>query len=119
FPSHSLLLTIHSLSFFSCSRSHRDLHSFPTRRSSDLQKISLVHAHATALFPRGDVRARERCRCRQVEHGDLQAGICVGQGAAHRDRKSTRLNSSHSQISYAVFCLKKKKRNKRKNTEYS
>src|SRR5688572_31772575 len=27
------------------------------------------------------------------------------------DRKSTRLNSSHSQISYAVFCLKKKKRN--------
>src|SRR2546427_9481418 len=28
---------------------------------------------------------------------------------AHRDRKSTRLNSSHSQISYAVFCLKKKK----------
>src|SRR2546427_8017945 len=29
--------------------------------------------------------------------------------ATHRDRKSTRLNSSHSQISYAVFCLKKKK----------
>src|SRR5256886_8652028 len=30
--------------------------------------------------------------------------------AAERDRKSTRLNSSHSQISYAVFCLKKKTR---------
>src|SRR2546427_8365686 len=30
-----------------------------------------------------------------------------------RDRKSTRLNSSHSQISYAVFCLKKKKKRKR------
>src|SRR3989440_9081734 len=29
------------------------------------------------------------------------------------DRKSTRLNSSHDQISYAVFCLKKKKKNKR------
>src|SRR2546430_12634608 len=29
--------------------------------------------------------------------------------SAHTDRKSTRLNSSHSQISYAVFCLKKKK----------
>src|SRR2546421_9727354 len=28
----------------------------------------------------------------------------------HRDRKSTRLNSSHDQISYAVFCLKKKKK---------
>src|SRR2546427_9327095 len=31
------------------------------------------------------------------------------------DRKSTRLNSSHSQISYAVFCLKKKKKNKEHN----
>src|SRR3712207_7137310 len=31
---------------------------------------------------------------------------------AHRDRKSTRLNSSHANISYAVFCLKKKKNNK-------
>src|SRR2546427_11928196 len=38
--------------------------------------------------------------------------------ARHRrqDRKSTRLNSSHSQISYAVFCLKKKKKTKIKNT---
>src|SRR2546430_6649577 len=33
----------------------------------------------------------------------------------HSDRKSTRLNSSHSQISYAVFCLKKKKKKKYKN----
>src|SRR2546430_11844539 len=32
-----------------------------------------------------------------------------GDAVALRDRKSTRLNSSHSQISYAVFCLKKKK----------
>src|SRR5688572_30924250 len=32
-------------------------------------------------------------------------------GVAGVDRKSTRLNSSHSQISYAVFCLKKKKKN--------
>src|SRR5256886_4083427 len=34
------------------------------------------------------------------------------------DRKSTRLNSSHSQISYAVFCLKKKKKNNREITPY-
>src|SRR5438270_6092139 len=33
------------------------------------------------------------------------------------DRKSTRLNSSHSQISYAVFCLKKKKKKKKKNNK--
>src|SRR2546427_1240304 len=36
-----------------------------------------------------------------------RGGFLFGQGSA--DRKSTRLNSSHSQISYAVFCLKKKK----------
>src|SRR2546430_13611150 len=41
-------------------------------------------------------------------------GLCLagvgrlGRDGARRDRKSTRLNSSHSQISYAVFCLKKK-----------
>src|SRR5205085_9303442 len=36
-----------------------------------------------------------------------------GQGLLRLDRKSTRLNSSHSQISYAVFCLKKKRYRKR------
>src|SRR5438874_12530699 len=34
-----------------------------------------------------------------------------------RDRKSTRLNSSHVEISYAVFCLKKKKKTKNNNTQ--
>src|SRR2546430_7380598 len=40
---------------------------------------------------------------------------------APRDRKSTRLNSSHSQISYAVFCLKKKKATSKRfiNTSYN
>src|SRR5688572_32255725 len=41
---------------------------------------------------------------------DARAGLLEG------DRKSTRLNSSHSQISYAVFCLKKKKRKKSART---
>src|SRR3712207_8131406 len=41
----------------------------------------------------------------------VEPGITDWHGAplAHRDRKSTRLNSSHANISYAVFCLKKKK----------
>src|SRR2546427_3289586 len=46
------------------------------------------------------------------EHGQRRADFTRDIGhevAAHGDRKSTRLNSSHSQISYAVFCLKKKK----------
>src|SRR2546427_9506583 len=36
--------------------------------------------------------------------------------AVDQDRKSTRLNSSHSQISYAVFCLKKKKKERKTRT---
>src|SRR5260221_9592307 len=52
---------------------------------------------------------------------DTRAGVIVGTSSAHlsriagegvEDRKSTRLNSSHTVISYAVFCLKKKKRKK-------
>src|SRR5688572_31379074 len=44
------------------------------------------------------------------------AGGATGQCLV-RDRKSTRLNSSHSQISYAVFCLKKKKKKKYKTNK--
>src|SRR2546427_4298728 len=44
-------------------------------------------------------------------HARVRADLDVGADdtLAQQDRKSTRLNSSHSQISYAVFCLKKKK----------
>src|SRR5438034_6438119 len=41
--------------------------------------------------------------------------IVIDEGLARPDRKSTRLNSSHTVISYAVFCLKKKKKIKNKN----
>src|SRR2546430_15999314 len=46
---------------------------------------------------------------------ELPHGRAGSRGHAPKpDRKSTRLNSSHSQISYAVFCLKKKKKKKKK-----
>src|SRR5438034_3719011 len=55
-----------------------------------------------------------------LEHAEVRyrdvVEIPVGAGIDDGDRKSTRLNSSHTVISYAVFCLKKKKkRNKNKN----
>src|SRR5688572_33006386 len=40
----------------------------------------------------------------------VTGGVLSGLDELRQDRKSTRLNSSHSQISYAVFCLKKKKK---------
>src|SRR2546430_5788036 len=66
---------------------------------------STLFPYTTLFRSSRDVRDRHRVfgRPRQAEraaHADRGRG----------DRKSTRLNSSHSQISYAVFCLKKKKK---------
>src|SRR3712207_7272628 len=53
----------------------------------------------------------EACGNRLRQRGDQRVGREPGDGAVDgpQDRKSTRLNSSHANISYAVFCLKKKK----------
>src|SRR5438067_9075077 len=71
---------------------------FPTRRSSDLRRAGVD----------------ERIRPMRVEHsrGFREAQVDLARPAAEsarEDRKSTRLNSSHVSISYAVFCLKKKR----------
>src|SRR2546430_4400787 len=50
-------------------------------------------------------------RIREVGRSGMQAALAHWSPQELQDRKSTRLNSSHSQISYAVFCLKKKKKN--------
>src|SRR5204863_7636863 len=95
--------------FFNRSDDHRDLHSFPTRRSSDLRSARrrrIVHA--------AKPRSTDCIFGRTYSHGRpafLEAGSRAGaRDCGRRDRKSTRLNSSHVEISYAVFCLKKKKR---------
>src|SRR5438034_5515410 len=51
-------------------------------------------------------------RARRVPHAGRDEAQPAGDGAHRPDRKSTRLNSSHTVISYAVFCLKKKKKKK-------
>src|SRR5438876_7362583 len=92
-----------SIFFIKLSAAPRDLHSFPTRRSSDLRSSSAVadDDHIAA-------------RLQAVEGGtDLLDSHRQEREVAIRgfgDRKSTRLNSSHPSISYAVFCLKKKKK---------
>src|SRR5437868_13108268 len=79
-----------------------DLHSFPTRRSSDLGPLR----PPPRPFSRDDLPPQ-------------RPGRLPGPAAGPRpdlvnapDRKSTRLNSSHVSMSYAVFCLTKKKKNK-------
>src|SRR3712207_6860119 len=64
-------------------------------------------------------RPEQRCRSRLVavveaRLDDLQVPVAeLGPEKGIGDRKSTRLNSSHANISYAVFCLKKKKHHQR------
>src|SRR2546430_7270422 len=70
--------------FFFNDTATTEIYTFPTRRSSDL---------ASPVFP-----------------SPMAWPTSAVSGSVNVDRKSTRLNSSHSQISYAVFCLKKKKK---------
>src|SRR5690625_5771752 len=93
---------------------HSLLHSFPTRRSSDL-----VYCHPRITLYTLNFTRNENVKL--ASHLNLTFGTNFvvsnhpdGKGRDNkvRDRKSTRLNSSHVAISYAVFCLKKKKDHK-------
>src|SRR5690606_41509473 len=101
---------------------HRDLHhlhSFPTRRSSDLTGHRARRGKARRTSSLEDVAGVGPKRRRDLlkHFGGLQElnrasidEIAKAPGISKKlaDRKSTRLNSSHVKISYAVFCLKKK-----------
>src|SRR2546427_8525789 len=80
----------------------------------------------TTLFRSAIGREQRPGVCRRPREGESGVAERVPEPAGHegalppeavrdpaQDRKSTRLNSSHSQISYAVFCLKKKKKTKK------
>src|SRR5690606_42112843 len=87
--------------FFSHGYPHpRDQLSFPTRRSSDLHVAGAVGA--------GDRRVVDGLQEFGGGAGAAQQGEVARGRRRGQDRKSTRLNSSHVKISYAVFCLKKK-----------
>src|SRR5207249_6657843 len=102
-----------------CSRHHRPLHSFPTRRSSDLAVTAAVAlgvgqaepAQVGQLAP----EVRRVAAFILLQTPDEGGRAVVAEEIARLgldlaldlDRKSTRLNSSHVSISYAVFCLKK------------
>src|SRR5690606_41455744 len=104
------------LSFLSVYAALRPRDSVPTRRSSDLQRYQITYAQyffqATCfsrcaddlfygLFTKKFVCHTGNCWFRLTTNGsNIKKNML--------DRKSTRLNSSHVKISYAVFCLKKK-----------
>src|SRR5690606_41914564 len=109
--------SVHDILFYQ-SRHHRDLHSFPTRRSSDLSESRSARRTTGRLrWPSGSCRLAgsrgQSSRAPTTTRGDDCGARCCPwtsiPGSTTPDRKSTRLNSSHVKISYAVFCLKKKK----------
>src|SRR3989449_10726601 len=106
------------------------------------QRTTDLHGRFTIVFPDGGGRYELTARfigmapaqvsvARQADEDRIEASIRMGLFAvplepitvsarsSARDRKSTRLNSSHGYISYAVFCLKKKKKEHRSNMRNS
>src|SRR2546430_6645602 len=86
-------------------------HRLPSARYLLFFFLMIRRPPRSTLFPyttlfRSAMHAGVWMRQQRLEHAPPEIEV-VG-----RDRKSTRLNSSHSQISYAVFCLKKKNNNR-------
>src|SRR5205814_10013073 len=106
------------LLFFSSLRHLRDLPSFPTRRSSDLINVwpgdelegPFTRPSGTLSPSEGERDGVRGLFDRFSEPRFLERSPAGWE--RDEDRKSTRLNSSHLGISYAVFCLKKKKKTK-------
>src|SRR5207249_7380964 len=95
------------------------LHSFPTRRSSDLSNDPYRTAFVIEgvrfglLTPAGNEKKSRKnvaFTSTAAPRANSRARIRASTHPPKTDRKSTRLNSSHVSISYAVFCLKKKKK---------
>src|SRR2546430_10908800 len=98
----------------------RDLHNIPdVQASPDSRKLAIDKVGIKAI--RHPMRIQERSGGVQHTIAVFNMYVCLPHHfkgthmsrfveilEEHEDRKSTRLNSSHSQISYAVFCLKKK-----------
>src|SRR5205814_10050461 len=112
-PQHEFLYTFSSYSYLH----HPDPPSFPTRRSSDLKRVDACRLPSSLV-----ARRTPSSLLRPPSHATAHRPACPGAASwtpSSVDRKSTRLNSSHLGISYAVFCLKKKKKTDTDRTPHS
>src|SRR5690606_40452693 len=108
------VLLVDAFSFERCAEL-RDLHSFPTRRSSDLKPeegkqsaLAMLTPNESDMgdgtyFPYAETAPWWPKSVARTNGSEFTVHVVDSE-----DRKSTRLNSSHVKISYAVFCLKKK-----------
>src|SRR2546426_4754479 len=82
-------------------------------RSDEHALVAVIPWIDSSVHDVGDRIPRAQLHSDAEAPFDLEPGPEIPGEEAARDRKSTRLNSSHLVISYAVFCLKKKKKNNR------
>src|SRR5690606_39915532 len=88
---------------------HPIRHSFPTRRSSDLGVEHIIEPQLTQRCDHLPGHQRPRLQAELLSQRSTHGRRCLHDDRLiWIDRKSTRLNSSHVKISYAVSCLKKK-----------
>src|SRR2546429_4587331 len=89
-------------------------------RSTLFPYTTLFRSHSGAVERRGSDQDRPEAGSAEILrlHSRLRIRPVDRRGFARRDRKSTRLNSSHGYISYAVFCLKKKTTSSTNQTVY-
>src|SRR5256884_5585133 len=87
------------------SRTAADLNGEVAASHAEIIALQGIHMEGGATLAQN--QARDESAVFQREIIKLENGVFLQEG--QRDRKSTRLNSSHGYISYAVFCLKKKK----------
>src|SRR3712207_8479736 len=87
------------------------LFPYTTLFRSDVSACRAASAYSNARFGTfGSIHGRRMARFRGMDVATCEETQAKCWLVFHKDRKSTRLNSSHANISYAVFCLKKKKR---------
>src|SRR3712207_6916726 len=84
------------------------LFPYTTLFRSHEREHGAVHAQRRLDHVRDEALSRSRIDPLELRPGELGVLRQVVRAAVRQDRKSTRLNSSHANISYAVFCLKKK-----------
>src|SRR5690606_40388132 len=106
------------VTFYSCDDATADLYTLSLHDALPILERGARDRRRAVRLPQGPpvphrrqaLAAADDRRSRQAGRGHLRARAARrGARAVARDRKSTRLNSSHVKISYAVFCLKKKK----------
>src|SRR5690606_40451810 len=88
----------------SCGYSHQEVQQGPNRREPPFREGEGGFLHIGVPMVQGPLQGQSRKGSDQKTEGNASAYGCQ----PVLDRKSTRLNSSHVKISYAVYCLKKK-----------